>query len=210
MPKAEYQGTLTIPYTAYDAQGASHSSAVEIQLSNSYCAASFTDTAYGWDWAKPSIEYLRQSGITSGYRDGTFRPGQSISRGEFTLMVCRAFQFSTTGSSGFPDVPAGSTYAGAVAAARDLGIVQGNNGRFQPDQPITRQSAMTMICRALNAAGQSVPAADSSLLSSYADGAVQGEAPAVFLKPLEPHRLAVDGPGEVFPGCRLDLQGLGV
>lgn len=171
VPKAEYQGTLTIPYTAYDAQGASYSSAVEIQLSNSYCAASFTDTAYGWDWAKPSIEYLRQSGITSGYRDGAFRPGQSISRGEFTLMICRAFQFSAAGSSGFPDVPAGSAYAGAVAAARDLGIVQGNNGRFQPDQPITRQSAMTMICRALNAAGQSVPAADSSLLSSYADGA---------------------------------------
>lgn len=171
VPKAEYQGTLTIPYTAYDAQGSNHSGYVEIQLSNSYCAASFTDTAYGWDWAKPSIEYLRQSGITGGYRDGTFRPGQSISRGEFTLMICRAFQFSTAGSSGFPDVPATSAYAGAVAAARDLGIVQGNNGRFQPDQPITRQSAMTMVCRALNAAGQSVPAADSSLLSSYTDGA---------------------------------------
>lgn len=170
LPKAEYQGTLTIPYTAYDTQGGSHSSTVELQLSNGYCSATFADTASGWDWAKPSIEFLRSSGITNGYGNNTYRPGQSISRGEFTLMICRAFQFPTGGSSGFPDVPANSTYAGAVASARDLGIVQGNNGRFQPDRPITRQSAMTMICRAIEAAGQSLPAADSGLLSSYADG----------------------------------------
>lgn len=170
VPRAEYQGTVTIPYTAYDTQGAACSGTVEILLSNGYCTTPFTDVASGWDWAKPSIEYLRQGGISGGYRDNTFRPGRSISRGEFTLMVCRAFQFSSSNSSGFPDVPSGSAYAGAVAAARELGIVQGNNGRFHPDQPITRQSAMTMICRALEAAGQSVPAADVSLLSSYADG----------------------------------------
>ena len=171
LPKAEYQGTLTIPYTAYDTQGGSHSSTVELQLSNGYCSATFADTASGWDWAKPSIEFLRSSGITNGYGNNTYRPGQSISRGEFTLMICRAFQFPTDGSSGFPDVPAGSTYAGAVAAARDLGIVQGNNGRFQPDRPITRQSAMTMICRAMEAAGRTLPAASTGLLSSYRDGA---------------------------------------
>ncbi len=170
VPKAESQGTVVIPFTAYDAQGGSCSGTVEIQLSNSYCYASFADTASGWDWAKPSIEFLRRSGIANGYSDNTYRPGQSISRGEFTLMICRAFQFSASGSSGFPDVPAGSTYAGAVAAARELGIVQGNNGLFYPRQPITRQSAMTMICRAIEAAGQSLPAADASILSSYADG----------------------------------------
>lgn len=170
LPKAEFQGTLTVPYTAYDAQGGSCSGTVELQISNGYCPATFADTASGWDWAKPSIEFLRSSGIANGYSNNTYRPGQSISRGEFTLMICRAFQFPTGGSSGFPDVPADSTYAGAIAAARDLGIVQGNNGRFQPDRPITRQSAMTMICRAIEAAGQSLPAADAALLSSYADG----------------------------------------
>ncbi len=170
LPKAEYQGTIYIPFTAYDTQGASFSGNVEIQLSSGYCTTSFTDVAYGLDWAKPSIEFLRQSGITNGYSNNTFRPRQAISRGEFTLMVCRAFQFPTSGTSGFPDVPANSVYAGAVATARNLGIVQGNNGLFQPDRPITRQSAMTMICRALEAAGQSVPAASESLLSSYGDG----------------------------------------
>ena len=169
LPRAEYQGSITIPYTAYDVQGGTHSGTVEIQLSNSYVSTTFNDLG-GVAWAMPSIEFLRSSGITSGYRDNTYRPRQAISRGEFTLMICRAFQFSTTGSSGFPDVPAGSTYAGAVAAARDLGIVQGNNGRFQPDRPITRQSAMTMIYRAMEAAGRTLPAASSTILSSYRDG----------------------------------------
>ena len=170
VPKAEYQGTLRIPYTMHDNQGHMASGTVGIDLSSSYCHASFSDTASGWDWAKPSIEYLRDSGITSGYRNNTYRPGQSISRGEFTLMICRAFQFPTSGSSGFPDVPKNSVYAGAIASAQRLGIVQGNNGRFQPDRPITRQSAMTMICRAIQAAGQTLPAADTGVLSSYADG----------------------------------------
>lgn len=170
VPKAESQGSVVIPFTAYDAQGGSCSGTVEIQLSNSYCYASFADTASGWDWAKPSIEFLRQSGIANGYGDNTYRPGQSISRGEFTLMICRAFQFSAGGSSGFPDVPADSAYAGAVAAARELGIAQGSGGLFHPRQPITRQSAMTMICRAIEAAGQALPAADTGVLASYADG----------------------------------------
>ena len=170
VPKAEYQGTLTIPYTMHDTAGGSKAGAVTLQLSNSYCQPTFTDTVSGWDWAKPSIEYLRDSGITSGYRNNTYRPSQPISRGEFTLMICRAFQFPTTGVSTFRDVPASSTYAGAIASAQNLGIVEGSNGRFRPDQPITRQSAMTMICRAIRAAGQSLPDADTGLLSSYVDG----------------------------------------
>ncbi len=170
IPKAEYQGTVTIPFTMHDAQGASASGVLGIDLSRNYCRATFTDTASGWDWAMPSIEYLRDSGVTSGYKNNTYRPGQSISRGEFTLMICRAFQFPTSGASSFRDVPRNSSYAGAIASAQRLGIVQGSNGRFRPDQPITRQSAMTMICRAIQAAGQTLPEADTSVLSNYADG----------------------------------------
>lgn len=182
VPAAGYTGTVSIPFTGYDNDGSRFNGTLRIQVNGtSYVetpavstpvyTSSFSDVTSGWEWARPAIEYLRDNGITNGYRDNTFRPSQPISRGEFTLMVCRAFQFPTSGASGFPDVPDTSTYAGAIASARDLGIVQGNNGRFQPDQPITRQSAMTMICRALDAAGQSLPTADTALLSSFTDGA---------------------------------------
>lgn len=172
VPKAGYQGQVQIPYTGYTAQGRSFSSSVVINISTSYCATPFYDVDAGWDWAKPSVEFLRYEGISNGYSDGSFRPSRSISRGEFTLMVCRAFGFDTTAKvSSFPDVPAGSPYAGAVATAKSMGIVEGSGGRFRPDSPITRQSAMAIICRAMKAAGKKVPATGGSTLSAFKDHA---------------------------------------
>lgn len=183
VPAGRYTGAVSIPFTGYDADGSRFNGTLRIQVEGTVqtpvistpttatsTASSFSDVTSAWEWARPAIDYLRSNGVTNGYGDNTFRPGRSISRGEFTLMVCRAFGFPTSGASGFPDVPDTSAYAGAIASARDLGIVQGNNGLFQPDRPITRQSAMTMICRALDAAGQSLPAADASVLSSFTDG----------------------------------------
>ena len=170
VPKAGYQGQVNIPYVGYDTQGGTFSGNVTIDLYNSYCATPFYDVDSGWDWARPSVEFLRYAGISNGYSDGSFRPSRSISRGEFTLMVCRAFGFDTSARvSSFPDVPADSPYAGAVAAARSMGIVEGSGGRFNPTSPITRQSAMTMICRAMRFAGKRVPATTSSALSAFVD-----------------------------------------
>lgn len=172
VPRAGYQGQVSIPYTGYNTTGGSFRGNVVIDISNSYCATPFYDVDSGWEWAKPSVEFLRSAGITNGYSNGSFRPSRSISRGEFTLMVCRAFGFDTTAAaSNFPDVPAGSPYAGAVATARSMGIVEGNGGRFQPDSPITRQSAMTIICRAMKAAGEEVPSGGASNLNAYSDQA---------------------------------------
>lgn len=172
VPKAGYQGQVNIPYTGYSTQGSSFSGNVTINISTSYCPTPFYDVDYGWDWAKPSVEYLRYAGISNGYSNGTFRPSRSISRGEFTLMVCRAFGFDTTAKvSSFPDVPASSPYAGAIATAKSMGIVEGSGGRFRPDSAITRQSAMAIICRAMRAAGKKVPATGSSVLSAYGDQA---------------------------------------
>ena len=170
VPKAGYQGQVSIPYTGYSTQGGSFSGSVTIDISSGYCATPFYDVDGGWEWAKPSVEFLRYAGISNGYSNGSFRPSRSISRGEFTLMVCRAFGFDTSAKvSSFPDVPASSPYAGAVATARSMGIVEGSGGRFRPDSAITRQSAMTIICRAMKAAGEKVPVTGSSVLSAYGD-----------------------------------------
>ena len=170
--KAGYQGQVYIPYTGYSTQGGTFSGSVTIDISTGYCATPFYDVASGWDWAKPSVEFLRYAGVSNGYSNGSFRPSRSISRGEFTLMVCRAFGFDTSAKvSSFPDVPASSPYAGAVATARSMGIVEGSGGRFRPDSPITRQSAMTIICRAMKAAGEKLPVTGSSVLNGYSDQA---------------------------------------
>ena len=170
-PSQSYQGIVTIPYTGWDTRDRSFSGRVEIVVTGSQTTASssFTDLGgYSTEFVN-AIEYLRGAGVVNGYSDGRFGPGQPVSRGEFALMVCRAFNLNTGSASSFPDVPANSAYAWAVATAKDLGIAQGSNGNYNPYSSITRQAAMTMICRAMRAAGRSVPNVSVSSLSSYRD-----------------------------------------
>ncbi len=48
----------------------------------------------------------------------------------------------------FPDVPSGASYAEAVRALNELGIITGDErGYFNPNKTITRAEAATIICR---------------------------------------------------------------
>ena len=50
-------------------------------------------------------------------------------------------------STGFADVPADAWYARAVAWAQENGCLFGSEGRFRPDQYITKQELYTMLAR---------------------------------------------------------------
>ena len=41
-------------------------------------------------WAAAWIEQLYREGITSGYADGTYRPGNPVSRAEMAVFIIRA------------------------------------------------------------------------------------------------------------------------
>ena len=171
VPKAGYQGYTIVPFTGVDTSGRSVAGTLRFDISNWYCPNHFTDMT-GYEAQKPSVEFLYHSGVVKGYGDGTYGPGRSISRGEFTVMVYRAFELPNASSIySFPDVPTNSFYAEAVAAAKALGIVQGYGETFMPQNTITRQDAMTIVLRAMEATGRAVPNVSTSLLSSYADGA---------------------------------------
>lgn len=170
VPRAGYQGAVTISFVAVDASGFSITGSLRIDISNWYLPNHFTDmTAYGA--ARPSVEFLHHMGVANGYGDGTYGPAKSISRGEFTAMVYRAFELPDAKNiNSFPDVATNSYYAKAVASAKELGIVQGYGKEFKPQNSITRQDAMTIVLRAMKATGRTVPSVSTSMLSSYADG----------------------------------------
>ncbi|WP_336764547.1 S-layer homology domain-containing protein [Paenibacillus sp. USHLN196] len=44
-----------------------------------------------YDWARLSIDEMNSRGILTGYPDGSFRPEQSVTKAEFTVMVYRLF-----------------------------------------------------------------------------------------------------------------------
>lgn len=167
--KAGFQGVVPISYKAVDTRGNVATGSIEISISNQYLQRHFTDLG-NYEWAAPSIEFLYYGGVVNGYSSNTYGPAGKTSRGAFTMMICRLFDFQMQSGTAFRDVSANSVYAPAVRTAKELGIVSGDNGYFYPQKPITRQQAIVMLERAMRAAGWSVTSASPSLLDGYADG----------------------------------------
>lgn len=170
VPRGRYSGQVTIGFTAANTSGQSVSGRIVLNLSSNGSSSYFSDLIYH-TWAAPAVDYLYLNGVTKGVTATAFGPNQQINRCDFVLMLCRAFQFSETGGYSFADVPTDAYFAGAVAAAKQRGIVSGDGANFRPYGKLTRQDAMVMIKNALDAAGWSVNATSTSILNQFSDGA---------------------------------------
>ncbi len=125
-------------------------------------------------WAQNGIEKLASLGAVTGYRDGTFRPDNRITRAEFTVVLVKAFKLAPGRGRVFADT-AGHWAGDFISAAAAGGIVEGyGDSRFGPDDPVTREQMAAMIVKAANlspAPGE--PAfADSGNISAWASGPV--------------------------------------
>jgi hypothetical protein len=97
-----------------------------------------------------SIGAVASAGIVEGFEDGTFRPGESVSRQQLASMLARALDL-TSRPPPFPDVAANSVHAGSIGAVADEGIVAGyDDGTFRPSRPVSREQVASMLYRALN------------------------------------------------------------
>lgn len=123
-------------------------------------------------WAYEAISVLSDRKILNGYENGEFRPDGSISRAEFASLLKRAFELSGEGEA-FEDVAKDAWYYDAVAALSAKGIINGSDGKFLPENSITREDAAVIIYRHLGVepAGN-VEFADADSVSDYAKDAV--------------------------------------
>lgn len=103
-----------------------------------------------------NVAILQMMGVISGYPDGTFKPGGTLTRAEFCKMAvylkgdaAKVAQYSKL--SIFPDVPGGHWAAGYVNySVRVLSILAGRpDGKFHPDDAITYGEAITILMRML-------------------------------------------------------------
>ena len=108
--------------------------------------AGFSDISDA-DWFKKPVSALASSGIINGYNDGSFKPFSYITRAEFTKLVASAFSIKSTNSSPFDDVAGDAWYAEAVNNASGAGIITGYEGKFNPENCITRQDAVVIMGR---------------------------------------------------------------
>lgn len=97
-------------------------------------------------WAESVITQWQNKGLIQGYEDGTFKPGNTITRAEFVTLMNNAKGFWSEGSINFSDVKNGSWFYSAVARAVAAGYVKGySDGSFKPNNTITRAEAAVMI-----------------------------------------------------------------
>ncbi|NMI06935.1 hypothetical protein HF638_23375 [Paenibacillus sp. SZ31] len=117
-------------------------------------------------WAEAQIKQAIQDGIVNGYTDGTFKPGKTITRAEFTVMLMNTLNAQEAGAElAFTDQSKIGTWAqAAVAQAVQVGIISGyTDGTFQPNANITRAEMATMIGKAFELS------LDGSAVTSFAD-----------------------------------------
>lgn len=97
-------------------------------------------------WAESVITQWQSKGLIQGYEDGTFKPGNTITRAEFVTLMNNAKGFWSEGSINFSDVKNDSWFYSAVARAVAAGYVKGySDGSFKPNNTITRAEAAVMI-----------------------------------------------------------------
>ncbi|MFL5733322.1 MAG: S-layer homology domain-containing protein [Chloroflexia bacterium] len=78
-------------------------------------------------WMYSYVEYLASRGVISGYSDGTFRPGNSATRGQFSKMLVlgMGWPITTTNGPHFLDVPESNPFYGHIETAFNQGIISG-------------------------------------------------------------------------------------
>lgn len=200
VPSSSYQGTAILSYTGTDTGGGSYTGTVEITVTPG-TNAGFRDMR-NYAWAETAVDYLYQNGVVTGISAMEFGPGQTMTRADYVVMLCRAFGLNSGGTASFSDVPQDSYYAAAVATARDLNIVQDDGtGRFQPLNGVTRQDSMLYLQMAMRAAGWSLPDGSSSLLDRYSDGgSVAPYARGAMAAMIDLGVLQGNGSGQLNPG----------
>lgn len=122
--------------------------------------------------AHDAIEYLTGAGVISGFKDGTFAPGDTLKRGQATkvLVLWKGVPLVAGGSS-FTDVDA--VYGAYVQTASDQGWITGYpDGSFKPYATLTRQQMAIIMVRAMgwDAEARKLSASQvDTILSAFSD-----------------------------------------
>ncbi|MNW44020.1 Endoglucanase precursor [compost metagenome] len=102
-------------------------------------------------YAKAEISALVEKGILDGFADGTFKPGDSLTRAQLAKVLVLALnkEQDPTGAAAFKDVASSDWFAGYVGALVKSGITQGVSAdKFAPNETVTREELAVFFVRA--------------------------------------------------------------
>ncbi|MBR5518958.1 MAG: S-layer homology domain-containing protein [Clostridia bacterium] len=126
-------------------------------------------------WAKDVITNFVKTEIITGYPDGTFKPNNTVTRAEFSVLIYKMLSLSPVFENQFGDVNEGDWFYKYINAVGSKGIVTGYDGIFNPNAPISRQDMAVMVYRMLESAkfdAEYSEFKDHNSISNYAVDAV--------------------------------------
>ena len=117
-------------------------------------ATKFTDIAKFDKEAQDAIKALNNYGVINGTSTTTFAPGADITRKQAALMIYRLLEkqgYKATGATAnFSDVKGADEAAKAIAELNKLGVMTGFEGKFNPQNKLTRNQMAKVLNNALN------------------------------------------------------------
>jgi hypothetical protein len=122
-------------------------------------------------WYEKAVTFIAARGITAGTGENTFSPDARLTRGQFLVLLLRAYGIAPDAdpSDNFADA-GDSWYTGYLSAAKRLGLSNGiGDNLFAPEREISRQDMFTLLYRTLDLLSALPEAADGGGVADYGD-----------------------------------------
>lgn len=132
-------------------------------------AQTFVDV-FPEDWFYKEVMYVVDKKLMNGVGDNRFAPSGGTSRAMIVTILHRLEGAPDAASTAFSDVPNDQWYSAAVNWAAANGIVTGyGNGKFGPDDAVTREQMATLFWRYAQYKKLDVSVGETTNIRSYAD-----------------------------------------
>ncbi|WP_338652560.1 S-layer homology domain-containing protein [Lysinibacillus sp. Y5S-8] len=97
------------------------------------------------------LRYLISKDALIKDANGSYRPNDTVTRGEFATYIAKALDLGTKSDMTFTDVSDTYLYANEIKLAATAGIITGyTDGSFKPDARISREHMAVMLIRAVD------------------------------------------------------------
>lgn len=125
------------------------------------------------EWYHNAVLYVSEQGMMAG-NNGYFSPNDRLTRGMMAQILYNIEKTPGAGTASFPDVTSSDWFASAASWASTQGFMSGySNGRFGPNDPITREQLAAILFRYSSTKGYNVSA--SAELSTFPDNAATSD-----------------------------------
>lgn len=127
-------------------------------------------------WYYDTVLYAYRNGLMNGVSNHMFNPESIMTRGMLATILWRMDGSPDAAYTAlFSDVSDGAWYIKAILWAASNGIVMGDNGKFAPDDAVTREQFAAMLYRYATYKGMDISVGEDTNILSYGDASSVSE-----------------------------------